>query len=154
MEKTNVMRLLDVEGIPYTPRAYDPEVTDGCTVADLVGQSRDQTFKTLVTRGASGTCYVFAIPVNAALELKKAAHAVGEKSVAMLPQRELLPLTGYVHGGCSPIGMKKPFQTVFDEVATLFETVCFSAGRRGFQVEADPIKIAGYIGATFADVTQ
>ena len=153
-EKTNVMRLLDAQKIAYVPRWYDASLTEGQAVADAVGKPRDETFKTLVTLSASGAHYVFVIPVNATLALKKAAHAVGEKSVSMLPQRELLPLTGYIHGGCSPIGMKKPFPTVFDELATLFSTICFSAGRCGAQVELDPLAAAAYIGARFADVTE
>lgn len=153
MEKTNVMRILDAQKITYTPHAYDPTLTDGCAVADAVGKSRDETFKTLVTAGASGMHYVFVIPVCETLALKKAARAVSEKRVAMLPQRELLPLTGYVHGGCSPIGMKKPFPTVVDETAQLFDTICFSAGRCGYQVEVAPAALAAMIGARFFDVT-
>ena len=154
MDKTNVMRLLEAAGIPYTPHPYDPALTDGCAVAGAVGSAPSQTFKTLVTRGASGKCYVFLIPVNAGLDLKKAARAVGEKRVAMLPQKELLPITGYVHGGCSPIGMKKPLQTVFHQEAAAFATILFSAGRRGFQVEAAPQAIAHYVGASFAWVVE
>lgn len=106
-EKTNVMRVLDQKKIPYTAHTYDPESgIDGVSVARSLGQDPASVFKTLVARGASGGYYVFDIPVAATLDLKKAAHAVGEKSVAMLPQKELLPLTGYVHGGCSPVGMK------------------------------------------------
>ena len=113
-EKTNVMRTLEQKKIPYTAHSYDPEGgIDGVSVAQTLGQPPEQVFKTLVTKGASGAYYVFDIPVAENLDLKKAAKAVGEKSVAMLPQKELLPLTGYVHGGCSPVGMKKQFPTVF-----------------------------------------
>ena len=115
-EKTNVMRTLEQKKIPYTAHTYPHEegvAVDGATVARSLGQNPARVFKTLVTRGASGGYYVFDIPVEATLDLKKAAKAVGEKSVAMLHQKELLPLTGYVHGGCSPVGMKKLFPTVF-----------------------------------------
>ena len=127
-EKTNVMRTLEQKKIPYTAHSYDPEgPIDGVSVAQTLGQPPEQVFKTLVTKGASGAYYVFDIPVAENLDLKKAAKAVGEKSVAMLPQKELLPLTGYVHGGCSPVGMKKQFPTVFHETAVLYDTVCVSA---------------------------
>ena len=120
-EKTNVMRTLEQKKIPYTAHSYDPEgPIDGVSVAQTLGQPPEQVFKTLVTKGASGAYYVFDIPVAENLDLKKAAKAVGEKSVAMLPQKELLPLTGYVHGGCSPVGMKKQFPTVFHETALLY----------------------------------
>ena len=117
-EKTNVMRTLDQKKIAYIPHAYDPDgPIDGVSVARTLGQDPACVFKTLVTRGASGGYYVFDIPAAENLDLKKAARAVGEKSVAMLPQKELLPLTGYVHGGCSPVGMKKSFPTVFHRTA-------------------------------------
>ena len=153
-EKTNVMRVLDQHKIPYTPHTYDPDAgLDGVSVARQLGQDPDRVFKTLVARGASGGYYVFDIPVAAALDLKKAAKAVGEKSVAMLPQKELLPLTGYVHGGCSPVGMKKPFPTVFDETAELFDTICVSAGKVGLQVEVSPADLIELVGGTTADLT-
>ena len=115
-EKTNVMRILDQKKVPYTPHTYPHEegvAVDGVTVAKSMGQDPEAVFKTLVARGASNALYVFDIPVADSLDLKKAARAVGEKSVAMLHQKELLPLTGYVHGGCSPVGMKKQYPTVF-----------------------------------------
>ena len=153
-DKTNVMRLLDQHGVPYTPHFYDPEgPIDGLSVAQAVGADPEAVFKTLVTRGASGGYYVFDIPVGDNLDLKKAARAVGEKSIAMLPQKELLPLTGYVHGGCSPVGMKKPFPTVFHETVILFDTIYVSAGKIGAQVEADPNALMALIGAGAADVT-
>ena len=153
-EKTNVMRLLDQHGVPYTPHFYDPDgPIDGLSVAQAVGADPEAVFKTLVTRGASGGYYVFDIPVGDSLDLKKAARAVGEKSIAMLPQKELLPLTGYVHGGCSPVGMKKPFPTVFHETVILFDTIYVSAGKIGAQVEADPTALMALIGAATADVT-
>lgn len=139
-QKTNVMRLLEQKKVAYTPHHYpaaDP-VPDGVTIAALVGKPAEQVFKTLVTRGASGQYYVFVVPVARSLDLKKAARAVGERSIAMLPQRELLPLTGYVHGGCSPLGMKKPFRTTIAEEAAKEPTILVSAGRVGDQVELPP----------------
>ena len=154
-DKTNVMRLLDQHGVPYTPHFYDPDgPIDGLSVARAVGADPEAVFKTLVTRGASGGYYVFDIPVGDSLDLKKAARAVGGKSIAMLPQKELLPLTGYIHGGCSPIGMKKPFPTVIHETAQLFDTICVSAGRRGCQVELNPDTLCQLVGAKYADLTQ
>lgn len=153
-EKTNVMRLLDSLGIAYTPHSYDASLTDGRLVADAVGKTHDETFKTLVTVGASGKHYVFCVPVAGSLSLGKAARAVHEKSVVMIPQKELLPLTGYVHGGCSPIGMKKRFDTVIDETAMLFDTVCVSAGRLGFQVELAPDALIAAVGAAYHDIAE
>ncbi len=109
-----------------------------CPWRRYLNQDPEQVFKTLVTKGAGGGYYVFDIPVAENLDLKKAAKAVGEKSIAMLPQKELLPLTGYVHGGCSPVGMKKQFPTVFHETVELFDTICVSAGKIGAQVEVRP----------------
>jgi len=153
-EKTNVMRVLDQKNIPYTPHAYDPEVgLDGAGVARQLGQDPERVFKTLVARGASGGLYVFDIPAEASLDLKKAARAVGEKSVAMIRQKELLPLTGYIHGGCSPVGMRKQYPTVFDETAELFDTICVSAGKVGFQVELSPAALMELVGASAADLT-
>lgn len=153
-EKTNVMRTLEQKKIPYTPHTYDPNgPIDGVSVAQALGQDPACVFKTLVTRGASGGYYVFDIPVAENLDLKKAARAVGEKSVAMLPQKELLPLTGYVHGGCSPVGMKKQFPTVFHETVELFDTICVSAGKIGAQVEVAPADLIALLGAQTADIT-
>lgn len=153
-DKTNVMRLLEQAGIAYTPHTYDPDgPIDGVSVAHILGQDEGAVFKTLVTRGASGGYYVFDVPVAESLDLKKAAKAVGEKSIAMIQQKELLPLTGYVHGGCSPIGMKKPFPTVFHETVILYDTICVSAGRIGCQVECAPEDLLHYIGAKTADIT-
>lgn len=153
-EKTNVMRILDQKKIPYTAHAYPvgDAAPDGAAVARLLGQDPAAVFKTLVVKGASGGCYVFDLPVEAALDLKKAARAVGEKSVAMLPSRELLPLTGYVHGGCSPMGMKKRLPTVFHESCLDRETVCVSAGKVGFQVEVRPADLMALVGAAIADI--
>ena len=154
-EKTNVMRVLDQKKIPYTPHAYPvgDAAPDGVSVAKLLGLDRLAVFKTLVAKGASGGYYVFDVPVEATLDLKKAAKAVGEKSIAMLPARELLPLTGYVHGGCSPVGMKKRFPTVFHQSCLEQETICVSAGKVGFQVEVRPADLIALVGASTADVT-
>ncbi|MBD5098579.1 MAG: Cys-tRNA(Pro) deacylase [Clostridiales bacterium] len=153
-EKTNVMRVLDQKKIPYAAHVYPVGDTapDGVSVAQMLGQDPAAVFKTLVAKGASGGYYVFDIPVADTLDLKKAAKAVGEKSIAMLPARELLPLTGYVHGGCSPVGMKKRFPTVFHESCLDHETICVSAGKIGFQVEAKPADLIALVGGTTADV--
>ena len=152
-EKTNVMRTLEQKKIPYTAHSYDPDgPIDGVSVAQTLGQPAERVFKTLVTRAASGAYYVFDIPVAENLDLKKAAKAVGEKSIAMLPQKELLGLTGYVHGGCSPVGMKKQFPTVFHKTALGYDTVCVSAGRIGAQVECDPKALIDLLRAKTADI--
>ena len=152
-EKTNVMRTLEQAGIAYTPHWYDPEETKGTDIAVTLGESVECVFKTLVTEGPGREHYVFVIPVAETLDLKKAARAVGVKNIAMIPQKELLPLTGYVHGGCSPVGMKKPFPTFIDETALLCERFYCSAGRVGAQVEVSAEALAEYIGAEFADLT-
>ena len=155
-EKTNVMRILDQKKIPYTPHTYPHEegvAVDGVTVAKSMGQDPEAVFKTLVARGASNALYVFDIPVADSLDLKKAARAVGEKSVAMLHQKELLPLTGYVHGGCSPVGMKKQYPTVFHETAEILDTILVSAGKVGYQVELAPADLIALVGAGTADLT-
>ena len=123
-------------------------------MAKKTGQDPDRVFKTLVTAGASGGHYVFVIPVAAELDLKKAARSVGEKSVAMLPLAQLTAVTGYVRGGCSPVGMKKAFATRLDETAVLFETVLVSGGRRGLQVELAPDDLLGACGGEYADLTR
>ena len=154
-EKTNVMRVLEQKKVPYQGHTYphDGETApDGVSVARSLGQDPACVFKTLVTRGAPGGYYVFDIPVAATLDLKKAAKAVGEKSVAMLPSRELLPLTGYVHGGCSPVGMKKQFSTVFHQSCLDQDTIYVSAGKIGFQVEVAPQALIDLVRATTADV--
>lgn len=136
IEKTNVMRTLDQKKIPYTSHCYaDTDAISGVEVAEVLGQNPNQVFKTLVTVAASKNYYVFLVPVHKELDLKKAAKAVGEKSIAMIKAKELLPLTGYIHGGCSPIGMKKQFRTVIDISATDFDTIFFSAGKIGYQVQ-------------------
>ena len=152
-EKTNVMRTLEQKKIPYTAFSYDPDgPIDGVSVAAETGLDAASVFKTLVTKGASGAYYVFDIPVAENLDLKKAAKAVGEKSIAMLPQKELLPLTGYVHGGCSPVGMKKQFPTVFHETVNDLELVAASAGKIGHQVQVKPADLLNLLRAKTADV--
>ena len=153
-EKTNVMRVLEQKNIPYASHAYDPSAgLDGVSVARQLGQDPECVFKTLVARGAAGGLYVFDIPVAESLDLKKAAKAVGEKSVSMLPQKELLPLTGYVHGGCSPVGMKKQYPTVCHETAEIIDAILVSAGKIGFQVELSPAALIDLVGGTTADLT-
>lgn len=135
-EKTNVMRILNQAKIPY--QSYSVPATGEHTAVDLakmLGEDPARVFKTLVTVGKSGNHYVFMVPAEKELHLKKAASAVGEKSVEMIKAKELLPLTGYIHGGCSPIGMKKQFVTVIHETAPSFETIFFSAGKIGYQIE-------------------
>ena len=152
-EKTNVMRTLEQKKIPYTAFSYDPDgPIDGVSVAAEPGLDAASVFKTLVTKGASGAYYVFDIPVAENLDLKKAAKAVGEKSIAMLPQKELLPLTGYVHGGCSPVGMKKQFPTVFHETVNELDLIAVSAGKIGHQVQVKPADLLNLLRAKTADV--
>ena len=148
-EKTNVMRVLDSKKISYSSHSYeqDPTLT-GEDIAAILGEDPEKVFKTLVTQGKSGQFYVFVVPVKEELNLKKAAKAAGEKSVAMIKQKELLPLTGYVHGGCSPIGMKKQFKTFIHKTASDHDIIFVSAGKVGFQVELavnDLIKASGCI---------
>lgn len=152
-EKTNVMRVLEQKKVSYVPHSYTPDATlTGEEIASSLKEDVKKVFKTLVTVGKSGEYYVFSIPVAEELDLKKAAKAVSEKSVAMLKQKDLLPLTGYVHGGCSPIGMKKAFKTVFHETAEDYDTICFSGGKVGFQVEVHLPDVAPIIRYTLADV--
>ena len=153
-EKTNAMRQLDRKKAAYTVHSYDGGALSGTEVAAALGQDPAHCFKTLVTVGRTGGHYVFMIPVAAELDLRKAASAAGEKSVAMLPQKELLPLTGYIHGGCSPIGMKKPFPTYIDETAQLYDEIGVSAGCRGCQVLLDPMRLTDYVNATLCDLTE
>ena len=155
MEKTNVMRILDQKKIPYQAYCYaDTDAINGVAVAQVLGQNPKQVFKTLVTVGASKRNYVFVIPVEEELHLKKAAKAVGEKSIEMIKSKELLPLTGYIHGGCSPIGMKKLFKTVIDSSAEEWSTIIFSAGKIGYQVEVAPADLKKVIPYEFGDITQ
>ena len=154
-EKTNVMRTLEQKKIAYTPHEYPADgPVDGVSVAAYLNQDPEQVFKTLVTKGAGGGYYVFDIPVAENLDLKKAAKAVGEKSIAMLPQKELLPLTGYVHGGCSPVGMKKQFVTVYDESCLAQQTMLVSGGRIGTQIECAPADLIKVTRGRTAAITQ
>lgn len=153
-DKTNVMRILDQKKIPYQNHTYDSAKTDAEEVARSLGQEPARLFKTLVTVGKSKEHYVFMVPGEKELDLKKAAKAAGEKSLEMIPQKELLPLTGYVHGGCSPIGMKKQFPTFIDVSAEGFETIFFSAGRGGYQVELALPELRKVIRVTPADITK
>ena len=154
--KTNAQREVEAAGFAASYHGIDVEdgfSFTGTQLAEILGEDPDKVFKTLVTQGKSGEHYVFMIPVACELDLKKAAVVVGEKSVAMIKAKELLPLTGYVHGGCSPLGMKKAFPTAIDETAALYDTICFSAGRVGHQIEMSPNDLANLIDLTFADLT-
>ena len=153
--KTNVMRTLDQKKIKYTPHSYpvsDGTPIDGISVASYKNKDASAVYKTLVCVGASKKHYVFVIPVSAQLDLKKCAKAAGEKKVEMIKQKELLPLTGYVHGGCSPVGMKKPFKTFFHSDVLGLETVTVSAGKIGYQAEVEPKALMDLIGAAAADL--
>jgi len=152
--KTNVLRIMDKAGIAYKCYQYDAAAGyNGAEIAAVLGQNPAQVFKTLVTVAKSRHYYVFMIPVESELDLKKAAAAAGEKSLEMLKQKELLPLTGYIHGGCSPVGMKKAFPTFIDQSAQLFETIIFSAGRVGLQVETAPDNLTKIIPVQPADIS-
>ena len=153
-QKTNVMRVLEQRKIAYTAHEYPhgDGAVDGATVAKMTGQDPPRVFKTLVARGASKKIYVFVIPVTAELELKKAAKAVGEKSIAMVHVSEINALTGYVRGGCSPVGMKKLYPTTFDESAAEKPTILVSAGKIGYQVELAPGELAKLVNGRFADI--
>jgi Cys-tRNA(Pro)/Cys-tRNA(Cys) deacylase len=155
-EKTNVMRILEQKNIPYTAHTYEHEegvAVDGVTVAAQLGQDPECVFKTLVARGASKCIYVFCIPVAENLDLKKAARAVGEKSIEMIHVKEINALTGYIRGGCSPVGMKKQYPTVFHETAEIVDTIMVSAGKIGYQVELSPDALMELVEGTLADVT-
>ncbi len=152
-EKTNVMRVLESKKIAYESHAYEPDATmTGEEIAGILGEDVNRVFKTLVTQGKSGQYYVFVIPVCGELDLKKAAKAAGEKSVSMIKQKELLPLTGYVHGGCSPIGMKKRFPTFIHVSAKEGEKIFVSGGKVGFQVELAQQELIDVVGCEVADL--
>ena len=154
-EKTNVMRLLDQHKVAYESHCYlDTGAVSGAEVAQVLGQDPARVFKTLVTVGKSGQHYVFVIPVLQELDLKKAAAAAGEKSIAMVKSKELLPLTGYIHGGCSPVGMKKPFPTFIDESARAQNAILCSAGKIGYQVELAPADLAKLIPFSWASLCE
>ena len=153
--KTNAMRILEQNCISYKEHVLDlKEAVDGVTCANLLGVNLESTFKTLVTVGKSGNYYVFVIPVAETLSMKKAASAVGEKNVEMIPMKDLLKVAGYVHGGCSPIGMKKVFTTVIDETAILFDNIIFSGGKIGYFVEVNPMEIEKVIPVKFVNIVE
>lgn len=154
MEKTNVMRLLDIAGISYIEREYDESIVNGIQVAEALKEDVDCVFKTLVVENQKKEHFVFCVPVAKELDLKKAAKSVSAKSIELIPQKTLLPLTGYVHGGCSPIGLKKPFPVVIDETAQLFDRIFVSGGKRGYQVGLNPLDLLSYCQAKFVDVTK
>lgn len=152
-EKTNVMRILEQNKLNFKSYSYGgTEAISGVEVAKILGEAPERVFKTLVTVAGSKINYVFMIPVDRELDLKKAAKAVGEKSIAMIKSKELLPLTGYVHGGCSPIGMKKQFKTVIHETAPDFDTIFFSGGKIGYQVELSLSELSKIIKYELHDV--
>ena len=152
-DKTNVMRLLEQKKIKFQSHHLNiTEALSGVEMAALLNQDPAQVFKTLVTVGKTKVNYVFVIPVAEELDLKKAAKCVGEKSIEMIRSKELLPLTGYVHGGCSPIGMKKSFKTILHESAANFDTIMFSAGKIGYQIEMNPKDLEKIIRLTYADL--
>ena len=154
-EKTNVMRVLDQKRVKYNSYSYgDGTAVSGTEVAALVGKDPACVFKTLVTVGKTGQHYVFVVPVEKELDLKLAAKACGEKNIEMIKAKELLPLTGYVHGGCSPIGMKKFFPTFIDESSKAQETILFSAGKIGHQVELSPADLATVIKISVAKLCE
>lgn len=152
-EKTNVMRVLDSKKVKYDSHSYEPDSTlSGEEIAGILGETPDKVFKTLVTQGKSSGYYVFVIPVISELDLKKAAKASGEKAISMIKQKDLLPLTGYVHGGCSPIGMKKHFPTFIHLTAEQFDKVYVSAGKVGYQVELAPADLVKIAQCKYADI--
>ena len=152
-EKTNVMRVLEQHKIPYEGHNYlDSGAVSGMEVATALGETPEMVFKTLVTIGKTGNHYEFLVPVDQELNLKKAASSVGEKSIEMIKAKELLPLTGYIHGGCSPIGMKKQFPTVIHESAARFEKIFFSGGKIGFQVEVKLEDVGKVLNYKLADI--
>lgn len=153
--KTNAMRILEYHGINYKEHILElKEAVDGVTCANMLGANLKSTFKTLVTIGKSGNYYVFVIPVAETLSMKKAAQAVGEKNVEMIPMKDLLKVAGYVHGGCSPIGMKKVFTTVIDETAILFDNIIFSGGKIGYFIEVNPMELEKVIQVSFVDIVE
>jgi Cys-tRNA(Pro)/Cys-tRNA(Cys) deacylase len=156
VQKTNAMRLLDAAGINYSMASYEYDESDlsGVHAAQELGVSEDMVFKTLVTRGDANAIFVFVIPVAESLDLKKAAKASGNKSIEMIHVREILDITGYIRGGCSPIGMKKAYPTYIDETATLCDKIYFSAGKRGVQIILEPAILAEVCNAEFCDLTK
>ena len=155
MEKTNVMRILKKKKINYNSYYYgDTDAVSGIEVAKVLKQDDNQVFKTLVTVSVSKKYYVFMVPVACELNLKKAAKSVGEKSISMIPLKDLLPLTGYVHGGCSPIGMKKKFPVIIHQSAKNFSSIIFSAGKIGYQVDVSVSDLASLLSCQFSDIVE
>lgn len=154
IEKTNAMRMLDQSNIPYNTGEYEYDESDlsGDHVADYLGISKEEIFKTLVTRGNDNELYVFVVPVSGELDLKKAAAAARVKKVEMIHVKEIFNLTGYLRGGCSPIGMKKQYPTFIDETAILFDKIYISGGKRGLQIIIDPQVLADFTGAKLVDI--
>ena len=153
--KTNAVRTLDKNHIPYRLHAYEPgDSVDGVSVAAKLGQDPEKVYKTLVTKGKSGGHHVFVIPVAEELDLKKAARAAGEKAVEIMPVKDLLKTTGYIRGGCSPVGMKKTFPTVIHAAAEDLDAFCVRAGRIGLPIEVKPTQLAELIGAAFEDIIR
>jgi len=154
-QKTNAMRILDAGGIPHRVNYYTcDEFIDGVHVADALGQPHDRSFKTLVTTGKSKAYYVFVLPIEAELDLKKAAKAVGEKSVELLHVKDIRAVTGYIRGGCTPIGMKKQFPTVLHQSAFDFDEIIISGGMLGAQIFLNPRDLAALLGATVTDIVK
>ena len=154
MQKTNAMRILDKNKVEYEIKTYDESLTSGELVAETLGEKKEEVFKTLVTVSNNGEHFVFVIPVAETLDLKKAAKVAGVKSVEMLKQKDLLPLTGYIHGGCSPVGMKKQFKTFVHKSAEDLECFCVSGGHVGMQVKLDPKDLKKVINFEYADIIQ
>jgi Cys-tRNA(Pro)/Cys-tRNA(Cys) deacylase len=154
MTKTNALRILEANGVPFSIHEYDASdgKIDGVTVAAKIGCASESVYKTLVTRGKTTGLNVFVIPVDYELDLKKAAVAANDKFIEMIKSKDLEPLTGYIHGGCSPVGMKKQFPTFIEESAELLGTMVVSAGRIGLQAELSPNDLAKITGAVFADL--
>jgi Cys-tRNA(Pro)/Cys-tRNA(Cys) deacylase len=155
-EKTNAIRLLENGNVPF--RFYEYDVSDGridaLSIAEKINRTADEVFKTLVAEAPGHEYFVFVVPAASELDLKKAARAANRKSIELIPQKQLLPLTGYIHGGCSPLGMKKLFPTFIDESAVLFETICVSGGRVGLNLALHPEELAGLVNAEFADIAK
>lgn len=154
MQKTNAMRILDKNKVEYEIKTYDENLTSGELVAETLGERKEEVFKTLVTVANNGEHFVFVIPVAETLDLKKSARVAGVKSVEMLKQKDLLPLTGYIHGGCSPVGMKKPFKTFVHKTAENLEKFCVSGGHVGMQVKLAPNELKRVVGFEYADLIQ
>ena len=154
--KTNALRLLDAAGIPYTTREYDYDEKNPCGVRpdDLDAALQERMFKTLVTRGDRTGINVFCIPVSEELDLKKCAAAAGDKRIEMVPMKEILGLTGYIRGGCSPVGMKKKYPTIFDETAILYDRIFVSGGQQGLQIELEPMALVEFVDGIIAEVTK